>query len=349
MTLFPLGTGPVRDAAEAGSGAFGDLPEWNLDDLYPGRTSAELTADLDWLDSAAAEFAATYEGKIAGLDAGAMLAMVEAYEAITGKIGRIMSYAGLLHAQNTIDPERGKFLSDMQARVNDATTPLVFVTLEFNRVPDDVLAANLAASEGLTRYKPVLDRLRKMKPYQLSDELEKFLHDQSVVGAGAWVRLFDETMAGLTFDVDGEEKPLEATLDLLTDPDRSRRETGAKALAKVFSTNTTLFSRITNTLAKEKAVEDKWRNLPSPQMSRHLSNDVEPEVVQALRDAVVAAYPQLSHRYYALKAKWLGLETLEIWDRNEPWRFRASHRGGGASLRDAQLSRQTARCHDPGA
>ena len=164
----------------------------------------------------------------------------------------------------------------------------------------------------------MLDRIRKMKPYQLSDELEKFLHDQSVVGAAAWNRLFDETMAGLEFEVDGETLPLEATLNLLSDQDRARGQAGAEALAAVFKAKLPLFARITNTLAKEKEVEDRWRKLPTPQTARHLANDVEPEVVQALRDAVVAAYPRLSHRYYALKARWLGLDKLEVWDRNAP-------------------------------
>ena len=157
-----------------------------------------------------------------------------------------------------------------------------------------------------------------MKPYQLSDELEKFLHDQSVVGAAAWNRLFDETLAGMNFDVEGQALPLEATLNLLSEQDRSRRQAGAEALAAVFRANQPLFARITNTLAKEKEIEDRWRKLPAPQSARHLANDVEPEVVEALRNAVVAAYPKLSHRYYALKAKWLGLERLEIWDRNAP-------------------------------
>ena len=164
----------------------------------------------------------------------------------------------------------------------------------------------------------MLDNIRKMKPHQLSDELERFLHDQSVVGAAAWNRLFDETLAGLSFEALGERRPLEATLDLLSDQDRVRRQAGAEALAAVFQANLPLFARITNTLAKEKEIDDRWRKLPTPQAGRHLANDVEPEVVQALRDAVVAAYPRLSHRYYALKAKWLGLETLEIWDRNAP-------------------------------
>ena len=229
-----------------------------------------------------------------------------------------MSFAGLLYYQNTTDADRGKFMADMQAQLTDMSANLVFFSLEMNRIEDAALDALLEANADLNRYKPIFDSLRKMKPYQLSDELEKFLHDQSVVGTSAWNRLFDETMAALTFDVDGEELPLEATLNLLSDTDRARREVGANALVKVFSANTPLFSRITNTLAKEKEIQDKWRKLPTPQTSRHLSNDVEPEVVQALRDAVVAAYPKLSHRYYALKAKWLGLDQMEVWDRNAP-------------------------------
>ena len=309
---------PLRDAAEPGAAQLGDLPEWNLDDLYPGMESDALKADLDKLAADCTSFAADYEGKIADLDAAGMLTCIQRYETISETAGRIMSYAGLLHAQDTTEPVRGKFMSDMQGKVNDATTALVFFSLEMNRVPDATLEANLKANADLARYKPVLDRLRKMKPHQLSDELEHFLHDQGVVGASAWVRLFDETMAGLRFDVDGEEKSLEATLDLLSDHDRATREKGARALVEVFAKNVPLFSRITNTLAKEKEIEDRWRKLPSPQAARHLANDVEPEVVQALRDAVVAAYPRLSHRYYRLKAKWLGLDKLQVWDRNAP-------------------------------
>ncbi|MEM9231176.1 MAG: M3 family oligoendopeptidase [Pseudomonadota bacterium] len=310
---------PVFDAADpTAGGALGDLPVWNLDDLYPGRDSDQLKQDLDWIQTACPDFASRYEGKMDALDAAGFLAMIHVYEKIEGKIGRVMSYAGLLHAQNTTDPDRGKFLSDMQGRVTDASAALVFVTLEMNRIDDATLDAHFAESAELARYRQVIARIRARKPYQLSDELEKFLHDKSVVGTSAWVRLFDETMAALSFDIDGEARPLEATLDLLTDHDRAQREKGARALIDVFGANLPLFSRITNTLAKEKQITDSWRKMPSPQTSRHLSNDVEPEVVQALRDAVVDAYPKLSHRYYALKAKWLGLDKLEVWDRNAP-------------------------------
>ncbi|WBU55560.1 M3 family oligoendopeptidase [Paracoccus sediminicola] len=309
-----------RDAEPASTTTteFGDLPDWDLTDLYPAPDAPELTEDLDKLRKMVASFAADYEGRLADLDAAAMLDCIDRYEQIDIVAGRIMSYVGLRYYQNTSDPARAKLLSDIQARITDDTTPLVFFSLEFNRIPEETYQSVFTAPGGPARYKPVFDRMRAMRPYQLSDELEKFLHDNSVVGAAAWNRLFDETMAGLEFDVNGETLGLEATLNLLTDHDRDRREAAARALSKVFGSNIKLFARIHNTLAKEKSVEDKWRQLPTPQHARHLSNHVEPEVVEALRNAVTSAYPRLSHRYYALKARWLGLDKLQIWDRNAP-------------------------------
>ncbi|WP_156127518.1 M3 family oligoendopeptidase [Paracoccus sanguinis] len=308
------------DAEQPGAAALdlGPLPEWDLSDLYTAPDAPEIKADLARLDEATASFAADYEGRLADLSPAEMLECIERYQTIDLIAGRLMSYAGLRYYQNTTDAGRAKAMGDLQAKITDMTTPLVFFSLEFNRIPDATYEAVFAAADGPARYKPVFDRMRAMRPHQLSDELEKFLHDNSVVGAAAWNRLFDETTAALTFDVDGETLGLEATLNLLTDHDRTRREAGARALARVFTDNVKLFARIHNTLAKEKAIEDKWRKMPTPQHGRHLSNHVEPEVVQALRDAVVAAYPRLSHRYYRLKARWLGLEKLQVWDRNAP-------------------------------
>ncbi|WP_458791003.1 M3 family oligoendopeptidase [Yoonia sp. MH D7] len=309
---------PVFDAHTKGATPFGDLPEWNLDDLYTGDDSPALIHDMEWLETACAEFAADFEGKLASLDAAGLLAAVHRYEAIDITAGRIMSYAGLRYYQMTTDSQRAKFMADTQDKITAYTTPLVFYGLEFNRLEDAHLDGMLAQNADLARYKPVFDRMRAMKPHQLSDELEKFLHDQSTVGAAAWNRLFDETMAGLEFAVEGEMLNLEATLNLLTDQDRAKREAATHALADVFQANIKTFARVHNTLAKEKEIEDRWRKMPTPQTGRHLSNHVEAEVVEALRDAVVAAYPRLSHRYYALKAKWLGLERMETWDRNAP-------------------------------
>ncbi|OAN72660.1 oligoendopeptidase F [Jannaschia sp. EhC01] len=310
---------PVRDAAsDAGGAPLEGLPEWNLDDLYEGQDAAALKRDLDWLEEACRSFATDYEGKLADLDADGLLECTLRYEKIDMIAGRIMSFAGLRYYQKTTDGERAKFMSDMQDKITTYTTPLVFFSLEFNRIEDAPYEAMMAENADLARYKPVFDRMRAMKPYQLSDELEKFLHDASVVGASAWNKLFDEQIAGLSFEVDGETLGIEATLNLMTDSNRDKREAGARALAEKFEETAPLFARVHNTLAKEKEIGDRWRGLPSPQASRHLANHVEPEVVEALRDAVVKAYPRLSHRYYKLKAKWMGLETMEVWDRNAP-------------------------------
>ena len=309
---------PVRDAnAAAAGGGLGDLPEWDLSDLYSGEDAPELKRDLDWLEEACQSFASDYEGKLADLDAAGLLDCVLRNERINQVAGRIMSFAGLRYYQLTTDADRAKFMSDCQEKITLFTTPLVFFTLEINRIEDAALEALFDQNSNLARYKPIFERIRAMKPYQLSDELEKFLHDLGMVG-DAWERLFDETIAGLSFSVDGEELNIEGTLNLLTEQDRAKREAATRELARVFGANIKTFARVHNTQAKEKEIIDRWRGMPSAQMGRHLSNHVEPEVVEALRDAVVAAYPKLSHRYYELKRKWLGLERMQVWDRNAP-------------------------------
>jgi oligoendopeptidase F len=309
---------PLYDVnASSGSKGLGNLPEWDLSDLYSSQDAPELARDLKWLDGACAAFAKDYEGKLAQLDAQAMLDCVLRNERINAIAGRIMSFAGLRYYQLTIDDDRTKFMSDMQENITNFTTPLVFFTLELNSIDDAALQRLLDSNSGLARYRPVFERIRALKPYQLSDELEKFLHDLGVVD-DAWERLFDETIAGLTFEIDGESLNIEGALNLLTDPDRDQREKGAVELARVFAENIKIFARVHNTQAKEKDIIDHWRGMPTPQTSRHLSNHVEPEVVEALRNAVVAAYPKLSHRYYQLKRKWLGLDVMQVWDRNAP-------------------------------
>ena len=309
---------PLRDAELTGGPKnLGDLPQWDLSDLYVSPEADELHRDMTWLESECAQFAQDYEGKLTTLSAEEMLSCVKRNEKISNIAGRIMSFAGLRYYQLTTDGERTKFLSDCQEKITNFTTPLVFFSLELNRLEDQHLDGLIAQSADLARYKRAFDRMRAMKPHQLSDEMEKFIHDLGAVG-DAWEKLFDETIAGLSFEVLGETRNIEGTLDLLSEQDRSKREAAARELARVFGDNIKIFSRAHNTLAKEKEIIDRWRKMPSAQAGRHLSNDVEPEVVEALRNAVVKAYPKLSHRYYELKRKWLGLEKLQVWDRNAP-------------------------------
>jgi oligoendopeptidase F len=323
LAARPFMTGPAFATAGQGAGTkgnLGDLPEWNLADLYPAHDAPELAADMARAATDAAAFEARYKGKLEEMAkrSGAELAdALKEMEALEDLMGRIASYAGLFYAGDTTDPVRQKFYGDAQDKLTAASTHLIFFTLELNRIPDDVLDG-AAKDPGLAHYRPWLDDIRKARPYQLEDRIEQLFHEKSVTGASAWNRLFDETMAGLRFDVDGEEQALEPTLTLLQDTDGATRKAAAEALGKTFRDNLSTFTLITNTLAKDKEISDRWRGFEDIADSRHLSNRVEREVVDALVEAVRASYPDLSHRYYAMKAKWFGEETIDYWDRNAP-------------------------------
>ena len=309
---------PTFDSEHAkGSSELGQLPDWNLNDLYTSTDAQELESDLNWLEKECDKFAKDYEGKLKLLSANEMLNCVVRNEKISSISGRIISYAGLRYYQKTTDADRAKFLSDMQEKITVFTTKLVFFSLEINSLEDELLEKLFLENVELARYKPIFEKIRALKPYQLSDEIEKFLHDLGIVG-DAWEKLFDETIAGLKFKIDNETLNIEATLNLLTDKKRENREKAIHELARVFKENIKVFTRVHNTQAKEKEIIDRWRGMPTAQMGRHLANQVEPEVVEALRNSVVKAYPTISHRYYELKRKWLGLEVMQVWDRNAP-------------------------------
>jgi oligoendopeptidase F len=313
---------PTAAANAPQAADLGPLPEWNLTDLYPAIDAPEVKRDLDRADTECQAFEDTYRGKLAGLaardDGGALLAeAVRRYEAIDDLIGRLTSYAGLVHAGDTTDPARSKFYGDVQERITAASSHLLFFTLELNRIDDAVLERALA-EPALGHYRPWIEDVRKEKPYQLEDRVEQLFHEKSMTGRSAWNRLFDETMASLRFKVDDKELAIEPTLNLMQDASEAKRRAAAEALAETFSANLRLFTLITNTLAKDKEISDRWRGFNDVAQSRHLSNRVEPEVVDALVAAVRAAHPRLSHRYYALKARWFGQEKLPHWDRNAP-------------------------------
>ncbi|ASP34603.1 M3 family oligoendopeptidase [Labrenzia sp. VG12] len=313
-------TKPVFAPQSSAATDLGNLPEWDLTDLYPAVDSPEVTADLKEILERAKTFEASYKGRLTQLateNVSALVTAIRAYEELEDVMGRLISFAGLIYAENTVRPESQKFYGDVQEQITTASTHLLFFTLEMNTVEDDVIEAALT-DPHFGHYRPWVEDLRKGKPYQLEDRVEQLFHEKSVTGSSAWNRLFDETMASLTYDVDGELLAIEPTLNLLVDPDPEKRRKAAGALTKTFSDNLSTFTLITNTLAKDKEISDRWRNFSDIADSRHLSNRVEREVVDALVAAVRDAYPRLSHRYYKLKAKWLGMDQLNTWDRNAP-------------------------------
>jgi oligoendopeptidase F len=309
-------------SSSASGGPLGELPEWNLSDLYASIDDPKVQADLARAEAEALAFEKDFKGKLAEIakspSAGATLgAAVRRYEAIDDLLGRLVSFAGLVRAQNTTDPKRGKFYGDVVERITDISSNLLFFTLELNRV-DDALIERALEDPVFGHYRPWVEDTRREKPYQLEDRIELLFHEKSVTGRSAWNRLFDETVAALRFDIDGEKLTLEPTLTLLQDADEIKRAKAAGALAKVFKENLSTFALITNVLAKDKEISDRWRGFQDISDSRHLANRVEREVVDALVEAVRASFPSVSHRYYKMKAKWFGKERLEHWDRNAP-------------------------------
>jgi oligoendopeptidase F len=319
MTVYNLG---LRARAETASSAvdLGALPEWRLEHLYPGMDSPNFATDLARAAEEAKSFAAARKGRLSELLAKGgdhLAAAIRDYEALQDLMGRLMSYASLTYAGNTTDPARAKFYGDAQERVTEIAGDLLFFELELNRLDDVALAAAMSGGP-LAHYRPWLEDIRKEKPHQLADDIEQLFLEKSVTAVAAWNRLFDETVASLRFEIDGESLTLEPTLACLSDPDERKREAAASALAKTFATNLRVFTLIMNTLAKDKEISDRWRKFADIADSRHLANRVEREVVEALVEAVTQSYPRLSHRYYALKARWFGKARLSHWDRNAP-------------------------------
>ena len=315
----------MSDLAQASSKQQADLgllPEWNLADLYQGLEAPEFKADLEKATHAAKDFAADYQGKLVALldrpDANQELhRAIARYEAIDDVLGRIISYAGLVYSGDTTDPVKAKFYGDTQDALTRISTDLLFFSLELNRLDDQKLDA-LALKAPLNHYRPWLEDIRLEKPYQLDDALEKLFHEKAATGRSAWNRLFDETISSLRFSFGDEQLTIEAVLNKLQDSDGHVRKQASDALAKTFKENLRIFTLISNTLAKDKEISDTWRGFKDVADARHLSNRVERDVVDAMVEAVRAAYPRLSHRYYTLKARWFGVDQLNHWDRNAP-------------------------------
>jgi oligoendopeptidase F len=316
---------PAKTTPGKAADKTGKLPEWNLGDLYAAIDAPEVARDLAKMDVDCVAFETDYKGKLAEHtardDGGSWLAeAVRRYEAIDDLAGRLGSFAGLVHAGDSVDPAISKFYGDVSERLTAASTHLLFFPLELNRIDDTVIERAMQAAQ-LGHYRPWIEDLRKDKPYQLEDRVEQLFHEKSQTAYSAWNRLFDQTISGLRFKVGPKELAIEPTLNLLQDRDPRKRKAAADALAKTFKAHERTFALVTNTLAKDKEISDRWRGFADVADSRHLNNRVEREVVDALVASVRAAYPKLSHRYYALKAGWFKKKKLPHWDRNAPLPF----------------------------
>ena len=315
---FPAPTRSPDTAAAGGQDLPSwDLPSWDLTDLYPAPDSKELEADFKRVEADAIAFAARYAGKLGGLSGAGLAGAIAGYEKIEEVLGRIMSYAQLLFSGDSTDAALGKFYQTATERVTTISSHMIFFGLELNRLDDADLDKKLT-DPAAARWAPWLRDLRVFRPHQLDDTLEKLLHEKEVTGHSAWSRLFDETIAGMKVPLLGEELTVSAALNKLSDTDRDMRAAAGAAIGDVFGKNVRLFSLITNTLAKDKEIIDTWRHYPTPGSYRNRSNMVEDEVVDALVGAVQDSFPRISHRYYTMKAKWLGLPKLMHWDRNAP-------------------------------
>ncbi len=313
------------------------LPTWDLSDLYASPDDPAISADFVKTASRAKSFAATYAGKLTASSGASLAAAIAEYERIQEALGRLSSYAQLLFAGDSTDPLIGQFYQSVREQVTAISSDLIFFTLELNRLSDAILEAKLA-DPALAYYRPWLRDLRVYRPHQLSDDLEKLTHERDLTANGAWVRLFDETIAAMRIPLDGELLTVSDTLNKLSDRDRGVREKAGRAIGTAFGANIRLFSLITNTLAKDKEIEDTWRQYPRPGSARNRANMVEDGVVDALATAVQQSYPRLSHRYYQMKARWLGLPKLEHWDRNAPLPNDDDRRIGWDEARDRVLT-----------
>lgn len=332
----------IRAIAETAAGASDSLPEWNLSDLYAATDSPALKSDLEKAATDVEQFGKDYRGRLAQMaqdqDASATLgAALERYESLQDLLGRLMSYAGLLYSGDTTDPTRAKFYGDVQEKVTNASAQLLFFQLELNRLDGEMLMT-AAAKEPLARFQPWLEDIRKEKPYELDDKIEELFHEKYISGAAAWNRLFDETIASLRFKIGEEELAIEPALSLMQDQNEEKRREAANAIGVTLKNNLRTFSLITNTLAKDKEISDRWRGFQDVADSRHLSNRVEREVVEALAKAVEAAHPKLSHRYYKLKAKWFNKDALDYWDRSAPLPASPAKRYSWPEAREIVLS-----------
>ena len=291
------------------------LPNWDLTDLYDDKGKG-AQADLQQVQERAEKLAA-YSGKLAEETAEKLTEIITEYQAISEILSRIISHADLKFAADMAEAANGQYAQDMREAAAAMTSKLLFVELELATLSEAVYQEALK-NPSFYHFEPWLRRLREGARYQLEPRLEQMLVERGPSGRGAWTRLFDETAASLKFPFQGGEVSEAEILNQLTDKSAAIRKEAGHSLSGVMADNQRLFALILNVIAKDKEVDDRWRGFERPVSSRNLANDVDDATVDALSHAVNARTGDIAHRYYQLKAGWMGMDTLNWWDRNAP-------------------------------
>ena len=299
-----------------------NLPVWRLDDLYLGRDDPRITADLASARRAACDLKGRQGDLLASAGEPAVLGMrldqvISLYQQITDDLGALSAYAGLAVSVGRDDPAWPRFEADMRANLSAIVADTLFLSLEINALEEGQIEAALAAHPAAGVWRPWLRKVRAFRDHELSGELERLFNDRAPAIAN-WVRLYDDTLSQLRARVGTERLTLPEVLNRLSDPAPARRKAAAMALARTLGEKQDILALCLNTVAGEKAVEDRWRGYADPAGARHLANEVDPDAVLAMEGAVVASYGAISHRYYRLKARVMGRPQLDYWDRNAP-------------------------------
>ena len=292
-------------------------PTWDLTDLYEGIGDDAIAADLARCRREAERMESAWQGKIGNATPQDLATLIADYEQVLEALGKAQSHAQLLFAASTTDAQIARHHQSIREASADIGARLLFVELEIAALPSDHVDRLLETAE-FAAWQPWLRRVRAFGPHQLSPDMERMLAERAPSGRGAWVRLFDETAAGLRFPFGDAEVTEAEVLNKLSSPDADERREAGASLSQTLKANERLLSLVLNTIAKDKEVEDRWRGFARPVASRNLDNDVDDQTVDALVAAVDDRNADLSHRYYRLKAGWMGGDTLNWWDRNAP-------------------------------
>ena len=299
-----------------------NLPTWDLKDLYTGLDDENINKDIEDLNSKVDDFNTKYFNKIKSLTATELFKAFIEYEGINESISKLMSFAYLKYAENLSIEENVIFYQKMSEIATNMSSKLIFFDLEINAMSDREIKNRLDGNDNLKKYYgKYIENLRKYKEHQLSLDLEKLMNEKNTTSREAWSRFFDQTMDNMTFRFDGVDMNEAQIMEVINGKDRKKRMKAGKVFGDKLGENIKTFAFITNILAKDKAISDEWRKYETPIASRNLSNMIEDDVVENLYNSVQENYKNISHRYYKLKAKILGLDKLHHTDRNAPLPF----------------------------